>query len=261
MNPGFEAEWRARFDRFAARGGSEAQISGWSEHGMSRRIEAVMRAIDAFGPPPGRPFLDLGCGSGAYCLHLRERGFRTFGADYSPGMLGRALAVTRCVDGLAPIPLVAADILHLPFADARFDGLINVGVMQHIARADQALGEIGRICAAGALAYVDTLNARSLQAFVLACAAYPRAWLKGRLRPRLHAIRRSAASLAALGAAAGFDTVEVRGIYVLPRPLRFLESLFDRLDRLRLPGSRTSLVHFMANTQLVVFRRRSSPAN
>ncbi|MCA9323069.1 MAG: methyltransferase domain-containing protein [Planctomycetes bacterium] len=244
----FESEWRARFERFAARGGSEARISGWSEHGLQRRLKAVLATIDREDLRPAAEILDLGCGTGIYSLHLREAGFRPVAADYSLGMLRRAQAVTTAVEGLNPIPLVAADLLRLPFADARFDALVNVGVLQHIARIDQALAEMARVLRPGGRAILVTLNRRSFHALAAWFVAWPRAWMKGKRRPARHAIRRSPADLARLTRVAGFEAGRYQGIYLYPRWLRWCEPLFDRLDcRLMLP---------LANAMMLVTRRR-----
>ncbi|MEZ6196397.1 MAG: class I SAM-dependent methyltransferase [Planctomycetota bacterium] len=248
----FEAEWRARFDRFAERGGTSAKISGWSEHGLERRIEEVMAAIDRDPPAPGARFLDLGCGSGIYCLHLRERGFVPLGADFSPGMLGRARAALDAVEGPGAVPLVCADVLRLPFADGVFDGVVNVGVLQHIEDGATALREMVRVLRPGGRLYVVTLNKISLHGIASHLVARLRAWSRGRWRIRQHAIRRRPATFARIAEGAGARVVDLRGVYLFPGPVRGLERVLRRLDAWRWPFSRRPVPLFLANAFLTV---------
>ncbi len=245
----FEAEWRERFERFAARGGSEARISGWSEHGLERRMRRVFQIL-ATRDVEGRRILDLGCGTGVYSQGLLERGARPVGADYALGMLRRARRV------LGPgknVPLVAADLLDLPFRDGRFAGLINVGVLQHIARLDRALGEMARVLDGEGFALIVTLNRRSLHAAASWLVSWPRSWRRGRWRPRRHALRRTAGRMSRAAQAAGFATVRFHGVYLYPKPFRWLESLLDRLDGLRWRGRPVFLI--LANAFLIELRK------
>lgn len=251
--PTFEEEWRARFERFAARGGSDATISGWSEHGMERRLRVVTAALDEHPPREGSRVLDLGCGAGAYCLHLRERGYRATGVDYSRGMLARALAVVTAVEGLGAVDFAAANLLALPFADDSFSALVNVGVLQHVADAEGALAEMARVLEADSTACLVTLNRFSLHATASTVLAWLRAWSRGKPAPKRHAVRRRPGALAALARAQGFRLVAIRGVYVYPGPLRFLEPVLDALDGLRIAGRPLTLP--FANAFLLVVAR------
>lgn len=249
----FEDEWRARFDRFAARGGSDATISGWSEHGMARRLKVVTAALDANSPEQGSRVLDLGCGAGAYCLHLRERGFAVVGVDYSRGMLGRARAVVTAIDGIGGVDFATANLLGLPFRDDAFEAMVNVGVLQHVADGDGALREFARILSPGAHGYLVTLNRFSLHATASTALAWVRAWSRGQLAPKRHAVRRRPGALATVARRHGFDIAGIRGVYVYPSALRWLEPVLDGLDRLRLFGRPVTLP--FANAFLLIVRR------
>lgn len=241
----FEAEWRERFERFAARGGTEARISGWSEHGLRRRMQRVFQVL-ATHELAGRRILDLGCGTGVYSQALLAREARPLGADYALGMLRRAQQV---LGPEAAVPLVAADLLNLPFRSRSFSGLINVGVLQHIAHLDRALGEMARVLDGDGFALIVTLNRHSFHAAASWLVAWPRAWRRGRWRPKRHALRRSAARISRAATRVGFARPRFRGVYLYPKPLRWLETLLDRLDVLRWRG-RPLLLPF-ANAFLV----------
>ena len=60
----FEAEWRARVERFARTHTDEAAISGWSQLGLRRRVAVFSRILSTLGLPASPRALDLGCGGG-----------------------------------------------------------------------------------------------------------------------------------------------------------------------------------------------------
>ena len=246
---GFEADWRARFDRFAARGGSEATVSGWSEHGLARRLRAISLSLKNHPPESSCRVVDLGCGTGIYCDTLKEMGYHPVGADFSLGMLRRAQDVT---DG---VPLCAADLNDLPFADKQFGGLVNVGVLQHLSRVDGALAEMSRVLSPKSMAYLITLNRWSLHSCAAAMIGRLKAWREGRWSPRQHAVRRSVGDLLSQARASGFERVEIVGVYLFPKGFGFLESLLDRLDFIKVPLTKRPLFLFMANAYQLVLRR------
>ncbi|MBO0877505.1 MAG: class I SAM-dependent methyltransferase, partial [Pseudonocardia sp.] len=69
----------------------------------------------ALAPGPGERVLDLAAGTAVSTVELARDGAWCLAADFSLGMLrgGRHRGV----------PMVAADALHLPFADASFDAV------------------------------------------------------------------------------------------------------------------------------------------
>jgi ubiquinone/menaquinone biosynthesis C-methylase UbiE len=90
---------------------------------------------------PLAPFeraIDLGCGTGAGLVAIRQLCRRMVGIDFSQGML------EVCRSNLAPpsteaqIDLVRGDLLALPFAQS-FDLAVCFGVLGHIRRADEEL--------------------------------------------------------------------------------------------------------------------------
>ncbi len=89
--------------------------------------------------PPGRR-LDLGCGPGLYFTLV---GRPLIATDVSPAML----AVAHRRD--ATVPLVCADLEHLPFADGAFAGIWANKCLQHVERATLApvLADLHRILA------------------------------------------------------------------------------------------------------------------
>ncbi|MFG2038933.1 demethylmenaquinone methyltransferase [Dactylosporangium sp. NPDC048998] len=97
----------------------------------------------ALGLKPGEKVLDLGAGTGVSTLELGRSGALAVGADISVGMLqaGRAKR--------PEVPLLAADALHLPFADETFDAVTISFALRNIADTDAALGEMARVTKPG----------------------------------------------------------------------------------------------------------------
>ena len=71
--------------------------------------------------------LDIGCGAGRFAEVALGTGADVVAVDYSN-------AVDACRNNLGPHPrlnVVQADIYHLPFAPASFEGVYSLGVLQH----------------------------------------------------------------------------------------------------------------------------------
>ncbi len=85
----------------------------------------------------GERVLDLGCGGGRHAVEAMRRGARVVALDLD-------LQVVRSVNRTG-IGQVAADALHLPFADGSFDRVIASEVLEHIENDLQAIAEIERV--------------------------------------------------------------------------------------------------------------------
>lgn len=251
----FESEWRARFDRFASRGGSDAVISGWSEHGLERRMHVLACAMADDAPARGGIFLDIGCGSGVYCKWLATEGYHVVGADYSLGMTKRAAENTRGFAADGKIHIAVADIYHPPFKSGSFDGLINVGVLQHLADAETAVASMAGLVKTGGLLYLDTLNPFSFHAVASFLLDLVRGWMKGRFLPKRHAVRRRPGRLFGYARSAGLEPIVVKGVYILPKGFHWLEKLLDRLDGVHWPFTVRPIFLPWANAYLAVFRQ------
>jgi len=109
------------------------------------QFRAIQRALALADVRRGARILDVGCGTGRWLRRYQELGLHATGVDATPGMLG--LARER---GTAS-PLVAGEAGRLPFADAEFDCISDITVVQHIPRSQQpqALGEMVRVLKPG----------------------------------------------------------------------------------------------------------------
>ena len=75
--------------------------------------------------PDGSRLLHAGCGSGGVDANLHER-MRITAVDTSSGALRRYRELNRNAAAVQE-----ADIFSLPFADGSFDGVYNLGVLEH----------------------------------------------------------------------------------------------------------------------------------
>ena len=107
--------------------------------GQDRRWRTLTRR--ALDPRPGERVLDLAAGTAVSTVELARSGARCVAADFSLGML-------RAGSHRA-VPKVAADALHLPFADAAFDAVTISFGLRNVADPDLALAELARVTRPG----------------------------------------------------------------------------------------------------------------
>jgi demethylmenaquinone methyltransferase/2-methoxy-6-polyprenyl-1,4-benzoquinol methylase len=98
------------------------------------------RAIRELHLPAGARVFDLACGTGDFCRELARTGFLPVGFDFSHGMLASART---------DAPLVQADILRLPVADASADGVTCGFALRNVVSLEALFAEIGRVVRPG----------------------------------------------------------------------------------------------------------------
>ncbi len=106
----FEEEWQKRFGNYAQEYAAEHLVSGWSEHGLWRRValfEALLKEHDL--PVPAQ-VLELGCGAGTYVRFLANFGHLAVGLDYSLPSLKQAL--DEMVRVLRPRGILVVEFLN-----------------------------------------------------------------------------------------------------------------------------------------------------
>ena len=141
------------------------------------------QALHRFGrdPKARRPFeglrlLDIGCGGGLLAEPMSRLGFEVVGVDASARNIGTAQA-HAAEQGLA-IDYRCSTAEDLLAAGERFDVILNMEVIEHVADPGQFLCDCATLLAPGGLMVVATLN-RTLKAFALAKlgAEYVLRWL------------------------------------------------------------------------------------
>ncbi len=102
-------------------------------------------------PRPGEAVLDVGCGSGAAVAFVAGQvgpSGRAIGLDRFPERLATAFARYPMV-GLAAPGAVGGEAQALPFADASFDAVLCVNVLEAILDRPRALAEMRRVLRPG----------------------------------------------------------------------------------------------------------------
>jgi len=99
----------------------------------------VSRLASRLAPLPGGRYLDVACGTGSYTCAMAERGGGWSGLDASRRMVteaGRRSDTIAWQQGRAE---------QLPYADARFDGVLCTLAVHHFSSLDRAFGEVRRV--------------------------------------------------------------------------------------------------------------------
>jgi demethylmenaquinone methyltransferase / 2-methoxy-6-polyprenyl-1,4-benzoquinol methylase len=111
------------------------------------------RAVRALSLPRASLVLDLACGTGDFCRELAHAGIRAVGFDFSYGMLAAARTAA---------PLVQADILTLPVAGARADGVTCGFALRNVVDLKALFEEIARaVRSGGRIALLEVSEPRS----------------------------------------------------------------------------------------------------
>jgi len=246
----FEAEWRARFERFARTHADEAAISGWSQLGLRRRVAVFSRILSTLGLPASPRALDLGCGGGTYVRLLAGLGHRAVGLDYSVPSLERARAADPGPKG----GYLAGEAYGLPFRNGTFDLVVSIGVLQALVEPERVLDEIARVLRPGGALVIEALNRGALIARGRRLAETLR-----RLPPRV--LTWNPAEVAGWLDRHGLDLLERDGIYLPPRGMPALDRLLGG-DRGGAAFDRHPwLAGLAAHGFLFAARRRASGGN
>jgi len=104
----------------------------------------------------GKRVLDLGCAGGFMAEALDARGARVTGLDPAGEAIAAARAHARA--GGREITYEVGVGEALPYADADFDAVVCVDVLEHVGDLRQVLAETARVLRPGGLFLFDTIN-------------------------------------------------------------------------------------------------------
>lgn len=173
--------------------------------------------LDRVIPADGgnQSILDVGCGTGHHLRDLAARGFRAAGVDGSEEML----RVARRLNPQADIR--QCDVEALPFDSNSFQWVLSIEVLRYLPDFHKSVAEMGRVLAPGGTAVVTACPRFNLNAYALV----NRIGASGRVRglTPLRQFFSTGAELTAGFRAAGFEHVEVHGVYL--GPINWVERL------------------------------------
>ncbi|GAC84499.1 demethylmenaquinone methyltransferase [Gordonia paraffinivorans NBRC 108238] len=130
------AEVAAMFDRVAKRYDiTNTVLSFGQDRGWRKKTRK------ALGLRPGEVVLDLAAGTAVSTVELARSGAHCIAADFSLGMLKAGAH--------RDVPKVAADALHLPFADDSFDAATISFGLRNVHDVSTALAELRRVLKPG----------------------------------------------------------------------------------------------------------------
>jgi len=108
---------------------------------------------DQIGAAP-RAVLDLGCGAGFLSNDLAARGHHVTGLDTTP----ENLTVARLRDRTASVAYDLGDACALPYADASFDVVCAMDLLEHVEQPARLIAGVERVLRPGGLFFFHTFN-------------------------------------------------------------------------------------------------------
>ena len=160
----YERLWRPAFVRLFAGSGAGASVGGFAGEMFVHKHTLGLDERQG-------PWLDLSCGTGLFvrAIAAAAPGALVVGLDISRAMLEVA---ERRAKGYSNVHLVRGDAHALPFADASFGGINNVGALHAYDDPEQVFREVWRVLKPGGVYVGSTFaEARSLMGKLAARAA------------------------------------------------------------------------------------------
>ena len=126
--------------------------------GINRKANRKLCKVVAGLISPTDDVLECACGTGLLSGVIAKRCKSLTATDFSAKMLTRA----RKKYGHYPhVRFEQADILHLPYSDARFDAVVAANVIHLLDNPHQALRELDRVCKPGGKLIIPTYMNRT----------------------------------------------------------------------------------------------------
>ena len=111
--------------------------------------------LDVIGDVRGQRVLDLGCGTGRYCVLLARRGAELVGVDPSEEMLERA---RRKITAAYPFELQQGTADKVGCPGGTFDLIVSALTLGHLPELGSALGEAARLLTEGGRLVISDIH-------------------------------------------------------------------------------------------------------
>lgn len=123
---------------------------------LKNLVPGRLRWFDRHVDWAGKRVLDLGCAGGFMAEAMARKGALVTGVDPAE----KAIAVARAHAQRAGLPIAYSVGVgeELPYADAVFDVVVCVDVLEHVRDLDQVIREIHRVLRPGGIFCFDTIN-------------------------------------------------------------------------------------------------------
>jgi ubiquinone/menaquinone biosynthesis C-methylase UbiE len=132
-------QWRNIYD-------GDTFWSKWAAH----RMEEVVNSIDRISVESSRDLaMDIGVGAGRILEALASRGFTTYGADFSIGMIQNCRELIAKKGKSRISGFIASDVENLPIRNDSLDLLTCMGVFEYLKNDQKGMSELFRVLKPG----------------------------------------------------------------------------------------------------------------
>ena len=132
---------------------------------LKNMVPARLRHFDRYMEWQGAEVLDLGCAGGFMAEAMHDRGARVQGIDPAAGAVAAARA--HAAETGREIGYAVGVGEALPYPAARFDAVVCVDVLEHVADLGQVIAEVARVLKPGGWFLFDTINRTALARFAV----------------------------------------------------------------------------------------------
>lgn len=108
---------------------------------MYQRLELT---LDRARPAEGRRYLDIGCGTGRFCIPLAREGGEVVGLDFAPSMVARAREMADEAGVGDRCTFEVGDFMEYPI-DSKFTVTMAIGVFDYLDNAQVFLDRMAKV--------------------------------------------------------------------------------------------------------------------
>ena len=131
---------------------------------LQNLVPGRLNYFDRFMTWQGAIVLDLGCAGGFMAEAMADRGATVTGIDPARAAIAAAKAHAAANGRAVRYDVGVGEAL--PYADASFDAVVCVDVLEHVADLNRVLAQIARVLRPGGMFLFDTINRNPLATFV-----------------------------------------------------------------------------------------------